>query len=96
MRQGFTSFFMYLVREFYLEIYYGKMVSSSLWISVDQQMYSRRNEAFGKIHKFCCVRANSARMLLHSALRHGHVSIGQKHSEQVQIMMKSIIDGSRC
>jgi len=28
------------------------MVSSSLPISVNQQMYSRRKEAFGKIHKF--------------------------------------------
>jgi len=28
------------------------MVSSSLWISVDKQMYCRRNEAFDKIDKF--------------------------------------------
>ena len=52
MHQCFTSFFMYLDQEFYLEIYHERMVSSSLWISVDKQMYSRRNEAFGKIHRF--------------------------------------------
>jgi len=52
MRQWFTSFFMYLDREFELEIYYALMVSSSLWIPVDKQMYSWRNVAFGKIHKF--------------------------------------------
>ena len=33
-------------------IYYGRMVSSSLSILGDKQIYSRRNEAFGKIHKF--------------------------------------------
>jgi len=33
-------------------IYHGLMVSSSLSILVEKQMYSRRNEAFGKIHKF--------------------------------------------
>jgi len=44
----------------------------------------------------CRVRANSARMLLCSAFPHGHVSISQKDYQQVQIMMKSIIDGSRC
>ena len=32
-------------------IYYGHMVSSSLSISVDNQMYSKCNEAFGKIQK---------------------------------------------
>jgi len=52
MGQCFTSFFMYLELEFDLVIYYGRMVSSSLSISVDQQMYSRRNKAVGKIHRF--------------------------------------------
>jgi hypothetical protein len=37
---------------FQLKIYYGRMVNRSLQISVDKQMYSRRNDAFGKIHKF--------------------------------------------
>jgi len=52
MRQCFTSFFMYLDRDCLLEIYYGRMASSSLWILVDKQMYSRRNEPCDKIHKF--------------------------------------------
>jgi len=52
MCQCFTSFNMYLDQEFYVEIYYSGMVSSSLWISVDNQMYSRRNKAFGKIYQF--------------------------------------------
>jgi len=51
MRECFTSFFMYLHREFLLDIYHGWMVSSSLWIPVDRQMYSRRNEPFDKIQK---------------------------------------------
>jgi len=33
-------------------IYFGRMVSSRLSISVDKQIYSRCNEACGKIHKF--------------------------------------------
>jgi len=33
-------------------IHYGRMVTSSLSISVGKQIYSRGNEAFGKIHKF--------------------------------------------
>jgi len=33
-------------------LYYGRMVSSSLPISVDKPMYSGRNEAFGDIHRF--------------------------------------------
>ena len=45
---------------------------------------------------FSCVRANSARMLLRSALPQGQVSICEKDYEEVQIMMKAIIDGSRC
>jgi hypothetical protein len=45
---------------------------------------------------FCCVRANSARMLLRLALSHGHITIGQKDYKYVQITMKTIIDGSRC
>jgi hypothetical protein len=70
---------MYPVGEFLLEIYYGQLVSSTLWISVDQQMYSRRNEAVGMIHKsLLCETAKSARMLLRSASPHGHVSISQK------------------
>jgi hypothetical protein len=51
MCQCFTSFFVYLVYEIYLEIYFRRMVSSSLWISVDKQMYCRRNKAFSKIPK---------------------------------------------
>jgi len=45
---------------------------------------------------FSCVGANSARMLLHSALPQGQVSICQKDYQYIQIMMKTIIDGSRC
>jgi len=52
MRQCFTTFIMYLELEFQLVRYYGRMVSSSFSILVDKQMYCRRNEAFGKIHKF--------------------------------------------
>ena len=42
------------------------------------------------------VRMNSARMLLLSAFPQGHVSIGQKDYQLVQIMMKTIIDGRTC
>jgi len=52
MRQCFTCCFMYLDRDVQLEIYYGQMVSSSLWISVDKHMYTRCNESFGMICKF--------------------------------------------
>ena len=52
MCQCFTSLCMYLNQEFMLVICYGRMVSSSLSISVDKQMYSRCNEVFGKINKF--------------------------------------------
>jgi len=45
---------------------------------------------------FSRVGANSARMLLRSALPQGQVSISQKDYQYVQIMMKTIIDGSRC
>ena len=44
---------------------------------------------------FSRVRANSARMLLHLALPQGQVSICHKDDQEVQIMMKSIVDGSR-
>ena len=44
---------------------------------------------------FSRVRANSARMLLHSALPQGQVLINQKDYQEIQIMMKTIIDGSR-
>jgi len=52
MHQCFTGFFMYLELEFWLVIYYGRMMSSSLSISVDKQIYSSGNEAFRKIYKF--------------------------------------------
>jgi hypothetical protein len=52
MHQYFTSFFMYLDRVFKLEISYGQMIGSTLGISVDNQMYSRRNKPFGMLHKF--------------------------------------------
>jgi len=55
MRERFIRFFMQLDREFQLEIYYWRMVSSCLWISVDKQMYSRRNESFGKAYSFSVV-----------------------------------------
>jgi len=42
------------------------------------------------------LRAKSARMLLRSALAQGQVSICAKDYQEVQIMMKTIIDGSRC
>jgi len=44
---------------------------------------------------FSRVRANSARMWLRSALRQGQVSICEKDYQEVQNMMKTIIDGSR-
>jgi len=52
MRQLFSSLFMYLDWVCQLEIYSGWMVSSSLRISVDKQIYSRCNECFAKIYKF--------------------------------------------
>ena len=45
---------------------------------------------------FSQMSADSARMLQHSALPQGHVSICQKDFHSVQILMKSIIDGSTC
>jgi len=42
------------------------------------------------------IRANSARMFLRSALPQGQVSICEKDYQEVQNMMKTIIDGSRC
>jgi hypothetical protein len=45
---------------------------------------------------FSCVGANSARMLLHSALPQGQDSTGQKDYQYIQIILKTIIDGSRC
>ena len=45
---------------------------------------------------FCRVRVNSARILHHSALPQGPVSIGQNDNQSGQIMNKTIIDGSRC
>jgi len=52
MRQWYISFFMWLEREFRLEIWYGRMVRSSLRILVDKEMYSRRIESFGEKHHF--------------------------------------------
>ena len=75
-------------------IYYGPMVSSSLSISVDKQMYCRRNETLARYINFSRVRVNSARMLLRSALSQGQVSIWQKDYQYIQIIMKTIIDGS--
>ena len=45
---------------------------------------------------FSRVRANSGRMLLCSALSQGQVSIWQKDYQYIQIIMKTIIDDSRC
>jgi len=45
---------------------------------------------------FSRVTANSGRMLLTSALPQGQVLICEKDYHKVQIMMKTIIDGSRC
>jgi len=44
---------------------------------------------------FSHVSANSARMLLRLALSQGQVAIWEKDYQFVQIMMKTIIDGSR-
>ena len=52
MRQCFTSFVMYLDREFQIKIYYDRIVSSNLSISDDNEMYSRCNEAFAMIDQF--------------------------------------------
>jgi len=43
---------MYIDQEFQLQLYNGQMLSSSLWISSDKQMNSRRIESFRKIWKF--------------------------------------------
>ena len=45
---------------------------------------------------FSCVRANNARMIMRSASPEGQVLIWQKDDRYVRIMMKNIIDGSRC
>ena len=45
---------------------------------------------------FSHVRANNARMLLRSALPQGQVSICEKDYQNVQNMMRTSIDGSRC
>jgi len=45
---------------------------------------------------FSHVRGNSATMLLRSALPQGQVSICEKDYQEVQNMMKTSIDGSRC
>jgi len=45
---------------------------------------------------FSRVRANSARMFLCSAWSQGQVSIWQKDSQYIPIVMKNIIDGSWC
>jgi len=42
------------------------------------------------------VKANSARMLLCSALPQGQISICEKDYQKVRNMKKTIIDGSRC
>jgi len=42
------------------------------------------------------MRLNSARMLLCSALSHGQFPIWHKYYQYVQLMVKTIIDGSRC
>jgi len=39
---------MYLDQEFQLQIYYGRIVHHSLWLSVDEQLYRWRNESFGQ------------------------------------------------
>ena len=52
IHQCFTCFFMYLDQQLWLKINYARMVSSSLWVSVDKRMYSMRNEAIDKIDKF--------------------------------------------
>jgi len=80
MGQCFNSFFMYLDREFQLEIYSVRMVRHSLWISVDEPMYSRRNKSFWRYINFSCVRVNSARMMLRLALPPGRVSICPKYN----------------
>ena len=74
-------------------IYYGQMVSSSLSISVDKQMYSRRNEAFGKIYKFWSCESEQSKNVT-SALSQGQVSICQTDNQYIQTIMKTIIDGS--
>jgi len=52
MRQFvFTRLFMLLDREFHLEIYYRRMVSSCMEILIDKQKYSRQNESFSIIYK---------------------------------------------
>jgi len=45
---------------------------------------------------FTPVRANSARMLLRSALPQVQFSICEQDYQEVQNMMKTIMDGSRC
>ena len=51
---------------------------------------------FARFINFSHVRVNSARMLLHSALTKGRVSICQKDNQEVQIIMKTMMDGSWC
>jgi len=43
---------MMLDREFHLEKYYGRIVSSRVMIIVDEKNYSRRNVIFREIYQF--------------------------------------------
>jgi hypothetical protein len=51
---------------------------------------------FARYINFSSVSANCVRMLLRSALPQCHILISQKYYQYDQIMMKTIIDGSRC
>jgi len=45
-------FFMLFDQEFHLDKYYGRILSSRMWILVKKQNDSGHNEVFGKIYKF--------------------------------------------
>jgi len=51
-RCGFTRFFMTFDGEFHLDLYYGRILSSCMWILVNKQKNSGWNELFGKMYKF--------------------------------------------
>jgi len=92
----FSRIFMYLVRVCGIEIYYGRMVSSSLWISVDKQMYRRRNEAFGKIDIFVSCETEQCKNATALSFATWPRLNRSERQQWVQMIIKTIIDGSRC
>jgi len=73
----FTRFYMLLDREFHLEKYRGRIVSSCVRTLVHKSNYSRQIVIFREIYQFDRMREACARKSLGSALPTGWVSIRQ-------------------